>query len=85
MMRKFLLFASLPAAQPFEPCRRTQSRRPSSVLHRQGDETGKTVSLSDFKGKAVLLYFYPMDNTPVASSKRRAFATIIRNSKISIP
>ncbi len=28
------------------------------------DETGKTVSLSDFKGKTVVLYFYPKDDTP---------------------
>jgi peroxiredoxin Q/BCP len=28
------------------------------------DDTGKTVSLSDFKGKKVILYFYPKDSTP---------------------
>lgn len=28
------------------------------------DDTGKTVSLSDFKGKKVVLYFYPKDSTP---------------------
>ncbi len=28
------------------------------------DFTGKTVSLSDFSGKKVILYFYPRDNTP---------------------
>lgn len=28
------------------------------------DQTGKTVSLSDFKGKKVVLYFYPKDDTP---------------------
>lgn len=27
------------------------------------DQNGKTVSLSDFKGKNVVLYFYPKDNT----------------------
>jgi len=27
------------------------------------DQEGKTVSLSDFKGKKVVLYFYPKDNT----------------------
>ena len=25
---------------------------------------GKKVKLSDFKGKKVILYFYPRDNTP---------------------
>jgi peroxiredoxin Q/BCP len=28
------------------------------------DETGKVVSLSDFKGRTVVLYFYPKDDTP---------------------
>ena len=27
-------------------------------------DTGDTVSLKDFKGKPVVLYFYPKDNTP---------------------
>jgi len=28
------------------------------------DQNGKTVSLSDYKGKTVVLYFYPKDDTP---------------------
>ena len=28
------------------------------------DQDGKQVSLSDFLGKKVVLYFYPKDNTP---------------------
>src|SRR5690606_13111730 len=28
------------------------------------DQHGRTVSLSDFRGKKVILYFYPKDNTP---------------------
>ena len=28
------------------------------------DKDGKSVSLSDFLGKKVVLYFYPRDNTP---------------------
>jgi peroxiredoxin Q/BCP len=28
------------------------------------DQNGKTVSLSNFKGKSVILYFYPKDDTP---------------------
>jgi peroxiredoxin Q/BCP len=28
------------------------------------DQNGKTVSLSDFKGKNIVLYFYPQDDTP---------------------
>ena len=28
------------------------------------DQNGEPVSLSDFTGKEVVLYFYPRDNTP---------------------
>ena len=28
------------------------------------DQNGKTIKLSDFAGKKVILYFYPKDNTP---------------------
>ncbi len=28
------------------------------------DQNGKTISLNDFKGKKVAIYFYPKDNTP---------------------
>jgi peroxiredoxin Q/BCP len=28
------------------------------------DQNGKTVSLANFKGKTVILYFYPKDDTP---------------------
>lgn len=28
------------------------------------DQNGNTVKLADFKGKKVILYFYPKDNTP---------------------
>jgi peroxiredoxin Q/BCP len=28
------------------------------------DQYGKEISLSDYKGKKVILYFYPKDNTP---------------------
>jgi thioredoxin-dependent peroxiredoxin len=28
------------------------------------DQNGKTINLSDFKGKKLAIYFYPKDNTP---------------------
>ena len=31
------------------------------------DQNGKTVSLKDFKGKKVVLYFYPEDDTPTCT------------------
>lgn len=33
------------------------------------DQRGEKVSLSDFKGKKVLLVFYPGDNTPVCTAQ----------------
>lgn len=37
------------------------------------DETGKEVSLSDFRGKKVVVYFYPKDNTPGCTKQACAF------------
>ena len=37
------------------------------------DDTGKTVSLSDFKGKVVVLYFYPKDDTPGCTKQAQSF------------
>lgn len=38
------------------------------------DKDGKTVSLADFTGKRVVLYFYPRDNTPGCTRQACAFA-----------
>ena len=38
------------------------------------DKNGDMVSLSDFLGKKVVLYFYPKDNTPGCTSQGCAFA-----------
>ncbi|MBQ2698187.1 MAG: thioredoxin-dependent thiol peroxidase [Clostridia bacterium] len=38
------------------------------------DKTGTMVSLSDFLGKKVVLYFYPRDNTPGCTRQACAFA-----------
>ena len=38
------------------------------------DKDGKSVSLSDFAGKKVVLYFYPKDNTPGCTRQACAFA-----------
>jgi len=38
------------------------------------NKEGKDVSLSDFMGKKVVLYFYPRDNTPGCTRQACAFA-----------
>lgn len=38
------------------------------------DKDGREVSLSDFLGKKVVLYFYPKDNTPGCTRQACAFA-----------
>ena len=38
------------------------------------DKDGKSISLSDFLGKRVVLYFYPKDNTPGCTRQACAFA-----------
>ncbi len=38
------------------------------------DKDGNIISLSDFRGKKVVLYFYPKDNTPGCTRQACAFA-----------
>ena len=38
------------------------------------DKDGNSISLSDFAGKKVVLYFYPKDNTPGCTRQACAFA-----------
>lgn len=37
------------------------------------DDAGNTVKLSDFKGKTVVLYFYPKDDTPGCTKEAQSF------------
>lgn len=45
------------------------------------DQNGNIVSLSDFSGKKVVLYFYPKDNTPGCSRQACAFADAYQDFK----
>ncbi|BAU64798.1 alkyl hydroperoxide reductase/ Thiol specific antioxidant/ Mal allergen [Stanieria sp. NIES-3757] len=37
------------------------------------DDEGNTVSLSDFQGKVVVMYFYPKDDTPGCTKQAQSF------------
>ena len=45
------------------------------------DKDGREVSLRDFKGKRVVLYFYPRDNTPGCTRQACAFASAYEDFK----
>lgn len=45
------------------------------------DKDGKSVSLADFRGKKVVLYFYPKDNTPGCTRQACAFAAAYEQLK----
>lgn len=45
------------------------------------DKEGNPVSLSDFAGKRVVLYFYPKDNTPGCTRQACAFAAAYEEFK----
>ena len=47
------------------------SQAPDFTLQNQD---GEAVSLSDYKGKKVILYFYPKDNTPGCTKQACGFA-----------
>lgn len=42
------------------------------------DKNGNPISLSDFIGKKVVLYFYPKDNTPGCTRQACAFAELYK-------
>ena len=50
----------------------TGTKAPNFTL---SDKDGNSVSLSDFLGKKVVLYFYPRDNTPGCTRQACAFAS----------
>jgi len=50
---------------------KTGQKIPDFTLPATGD---KDISLSDFKGKNVLIYFYPRDNTPGCTREGLAFS-----------
>ena len=45
------------------------------------DKDGNAVSLSDFRGQRVVLYFYPKDNTPGCTRQACAFAGLYAGFK----
>ena len=47
----------------------------SSNLKTDGDRPGKKIKLSDYRGKPVVLAFYPLDFSPRARARTSAFAT----------
>lgn len=47
------------------------TKAPEFILQ---DQNGKEVSLKDYKGKRIILYFYPRDNTPGCTKQACGFA-----------
>lgn len=43
------------------------------------EATVKPFKLSDYKGKNLIIYFYPKDNTPAVQPKASISGNIIRN------
>lgn len=51
------------------------------------DQNGNPVTLSDYRGKKVVLYFYPRDNTPGCTRQACAFAgayEAFRNKNVEV-
>ena len=40
------------------------------------DQSGKAVSLSDYRGRQLILYFYPKDSSPGCTRQAQAFAAL---------
>ena len=54
---------------------KTGDKAPEFTL---SDQNGRQVSLSDFKGKRVVLYFYPKDSTPGCTRQACAYGMGMR-------
>ena len=61
------------------PIPKSGSKAPTFTLPNQ---SGKNISLADFKGKIVVLYFYPKDDTPGCTIEACAFRD--DNSKLRV-
>ncbi len=49
-----------------------------TLPYAQGNESDKKVSLADFKGKNVVLYFYPKDDTPGCTIEAQDFSANLK-------
>lgn len=49
------------------------------------DQDGTAHRLSDYRGKKVILYFYPRDNTPAAPSRLVATRLLCRSWPLKTP
>ena len=56
----------------------TGTKAPNFTLK---DKDGKEISLSDFLGKKVILYYYPKDNTPGCTKQACTFASAYEDFK----
>jgi thioredoxin-dependent peroxiredoxin len=70
-----LVLLFLPSCASHEPPPKSQHLEPISVApdFAAKDELGKTRTLSEFRGRAVVLYFYPKDGTPGCTREACAF------------
>ena len=49
------------------------------------DDKGQDVSLSDFRGRKVIVYFYPRANTPGCTKEACDFRNSLKTHQISFP
>jgi len=47
-----------------------------AVDFKLNDDTGKEISLEHYKGKKIVLYFYPKDNTPGCTIEAKGFKDV---------
>jgi peroxiredoxin Q/BCP len=71
-LRNFRRRTTLGAAMPNEPKLKLKEGDPAPAFTAATNGGGR-VSLSELKGKSVVLYFYPKDNTPGCTKEACAF------------
>jgi peroxiredoxin 2/4 len=64
----------MPLSYPSEGCLRVGQQAPDFTATAVADQEFKTIKLSDYRGKYVVLFFYPLDFTFVCPTEITAFS-----------
>lgn len=81
MMKKYIALAALFIANIIQPVAQGEQAPNFKATALLPDGTVQPIELKNYLGKNVVLYFYPMDNSPGCTKKAQLFRDEINNLK----